>query len=126
MCCTRGFCMVFRLWGNLANMPTPPSPTDARAPFFPSQSHPGFGDTPTKINSRLGQNVPVFQIAQEIPLPPYNYVTGAGGAAPENVSFASAALARRCLRLAVVVVRSLTAVRATCVLTLADTHSAAH
>jgi hypothetical protein len=39
------------------------------------------------INDRIDQNVAVFQIAQEIPLPAYNWVTGAGGPAPENVSF---------------------------------------
>ncbi|GAA6010200.1 hypothetical protein JCM10207_005663 [Rhodosporidiobolus poonsookiae] len=44
-----------------------------------------YYDTPSLINTNLGYNVPVFQLAQEIPLPPYNYTTGAGGAAPENM-----------------------------------------
>ncbi|KAK4699021.1 hypothetical protein P7C70_g7244, partial [Phenoliferia sp. Uapishka_3] len=44
----------------------------------------GYHDTPSLFNQRLGYNVPVFQIAQDIPLPPYNYTTGAGGAAPES------------------------------------------
>lgn len=45
----------------------------------------GYSDTPSLFNQRLGYNTPVFQIAQQIPLPKYDYVTGAGGAAPENV-----------------------------------------
>ncbi|GAA5956278.1 hypothetical protein JCM3765_005615 [Sporobolomyces pararoseus] len=43
-----------------------------------------YHDTPSIINSKLGYNVPVFQMAQAIPLPKYNYTTGAGGPAPEN------------------------------------------
>ncbi|GAA5858385.1 hypothetical protein JCM8547_004673 [Rhodosporidiobolus lusitaniae] len=43
-----------------------------------------YYDSPATINQKLGYNVPVFQIAQSIPLPAYNYTTGAGGAAPEN------------------------------------------
>ncbi|GAA5954071.1 hypothetical protein JCM21900_005398 [Sporobolomyces salmonicolor] len=43
-----------------------------------------YSDSPSRINNNLGYNVPVFQIAQAIPLPKYNYTTGAGGAAPEN------------------------------------------
>ena len=38
-------------------------------------------DTPAAINARLGLDTPVFQFAQEIPLPAYDYVTGAGGEA---------------------------------------------
>lgn len=45
-----------------------------------------FNDTPANFNAHLQQNVPVFQIAQDIPLPKFNYTTGAGGPAPENVS----------------------------------------
>lgn len=45
-----------------------------------------YNDRPNLVNEALGYNVPVFQIAQAIPLPPFNYTTGAGGAAPENVS----------------------------------------
>lgn len=45
----------------------------------------GYSDTPIKFNQRLRQNTPVFQIAQDIPLPKYNYTTGSGGAALENV-----------------------------------------
>ncbi|GAA6009635.1 uncharacterized protein JCM10292_002221 [Rhodotorula paludigena] len=43
-----------------------------------------YHDTPSIINEKLGVNVPVFQMAQSIPLPPFNYTTGAGGPAPEN------------------------------------------
>ncbi|PLW41636.1 hypothetical protein PCASD_05401 [Puccinia coronata f. sp. avenae] len=43
----------------------------------------GYSDTPALINQRLGFNSSVFQIAQLIPLPLYNYTTGAGGPAPE-------------------------------------------
>ncbi|KAI8458947.1 hypothetical protein BY996DRAFT_6410550 [Phakopsora pachyrhizi] len=43
----------------------------------------GFSDTPSAVNMRLGFNVSAFQIAQGIPLPKYNYTTGAGGPAPE-------------------------------------------
>ncbi|GAA5923770.1 uncharacterized protein JCM15063_003757 [Sporobolomyces koalae] len=43
-----------------------------------------YHDSPSIINSKLGYNVPVFQMAQAIPLPKYNYTTGAGGPAPEN------------------------------------------
>ncbi|GAA5861372.1 hypothetical protein JCM3774_000227 [Rhodotorula dairenensis] len=43
-----------------------------------------YQDRPAIINEKLGNNVPVFQIAQPIPLPPYNWTTGAGGPAPEN------------------------------------------
>lgn len=39
------------------------------------------GDTAAAINARLGFNVPVFQYGQSIPLPSYDYVTGAGGEA---------------------------------------------
>jgi len=39
------------------------------------------GDTPAAINERLGYNSPVFQFGQSIPLPLYDYVTGAGGEA---------------------------------------------
>ncbi|OAV95369.1 hypothetical protein PTTG_05428 [Puccinia triticina 1-1 BBBD Race 1] len=49
---------------------------------WPDTAH-GFSDTPAMINQRLGFNTSVFQIAQLIPLPPYNYTTGAGGPAPE-------------------------------------------
>ncbi|SCZ90202.1 BZ3500_MvSof-1268-A1-R1_Chr1-3g01836 [Microbotryum saponariae] len=45
----------------------------------------GYSDTPDVFNQRLGQNVPVFQLAQEIPLPPFNYVTGVGGPAPARL-----------------------------------------
>ncbi|KAL8286187.1 hypothetical protein RQP46_004675 [Phenoliferia psychrophenolica] len=45
----------------------------------------GYLDTPSLFNQRIGYNVPVYQIAQEIPLPKYNYTSGAGGAAPENL-----------------------------------------
>ncbi|GAA5975084.1 hypothetical protein JCM11641_000025 [Rhodosporidiobolus odoratus] len=44
-----------------------------------------YYDTPAAINQKIGFNFPVFQIAQSIPLPAYNYTTGAGGAAPENM-----------------------------------------
>lgn len=44
-----------------------------------------YHDSPSIINQKLGYNVPVFQMAQAIPLPRYNYTTGAGGPAPENV-----------------------------------------
>lgn len=44
---------------------------------------PGFSDTPFAYNQRLGRNASVFQIAQSMPLPPYNYNTGGGGPAPE-------------------------------------------
>jgi len=43
------------------------------------------GDTPEKFNARLGLNATVIQIAQQIPIQPYNYVTGAGGMAPEEL-----------------------------------------
>lgn len=43
------------------------------------------GDTPSLFNSRLGYNASVIQIAQNIPLSPYNYTTGAGGGAPEEL-----------------------------------------
>ncbi|KAH8928336.1 glycoside hydrolase family 26 protein [Atractiella rhizophila] len=43
----------------------------------------GYSDTPTWFNERLGLNVPVYQLSQPIPLPKYDYVTGAGGPAPE-------------------------------------------
>ncbi|GAA5955194.1 hypothetical protein JCM8115_001879 [Rhodotorula mucilaginosa] len=43
-----------------------------------------YNDRPSIINEKLGNNVPVFQIAQPIPLPPYNWTTGVGGPAPEN------------------------------------------
>ncbi|KAG0146197.1 hypothetical protein CROQUDRAFT_715707 [Cronartium quercuum f. sp. fusiforme G11] len=43
----------------------------------------GYSDTPSTFNKRIGFNVSVFQIAQVIPLPKYNYTTGAGGPAPE-------------------------------------------
>lgn len=46
-----------------------------------------YYDTPVGFNARIGLNVPVFQIAQEIPLPAYNYTSGAGGPAPEPVSY---------------------------------------
>ncbi|POW12626.1 hypothetical protein PSTT_04268 [Puccinia striiformis] len=46
-------------------------------------SGPGHSDTPALINQRLGFNASVFQIAQVIPLPTYNYTTGVGGPAPE-------------------------------------------
>ena len=49
-----------------------------------------YNDRPALVNEALGFNVPVFQIAQPIPLPPYNWTTGVGGPAPENVSLASA------------------------------------
>ncbi|MBW0541169.1 hypothetical protein O181_080884 [Austropuccinia psidii MF-1] len=48
-----------------------------------TDSQSGFSDTPALINSRLGLNISAFQIAQQIPLPKYNYTTGAGGPAPE-------------------------------------------
>ncbi|KAM0755405.1 glycoside hydrolase [Meredithblackwellia eburnea MCA 4105] len=48
-------------------------------------SQAGYSDRPASFNQRLGYNVPVYQIAQTIPLPPYNYTTGAGGAALENL-----------------------------------------
>lgn len=41
----------------------------------------GFYDTPAAANARLGINFPVFQLAQTIPLPAYNWDTGAGGEA---------------------------------------------
>ncbi|KAA1088852.1 hypothetical protein PGTUg99_032464 [Puccinia graminis f. sp. tritici] len=50
--------------------------------IWPDTAH-GFSDTPAMINQRLGFNTSVFQIAQLIPLPTYNYTTGAGGPAPE-------------------------------------------
>ncbi|CEQ38579.1 SPOSA6832_00009, partial [Sporobolomyces salmonicolor] len=50
----------------------------------PSRPRGPYSDSPSRINNNLGYNVPVFQIAQAIPLPKYNYTTGAGGAAPEN------------------------------------------
>lgn len=43
----------------------------------------GYSDTPSLINQRLAFNSSAFQIAQQIPLPKYNYTTGAGGPAPE-------------------------------------------
>lgn len=43
------------------------------------------GDTPAQFNTRLGLNATVVQIAQQIPTIPYNYVTGAGGLAPEEL-----------------------------------------
>ncbi|GAA5882807.1 hypothetical protein JCM16303_002468 [Sporobolomyces ruberrimus] len=43
-----------------------------------------YHDSPSIINQKLGYNVPVFQMAQAIPLPKYDYTTGAGGPAPEN------------------------------------------
>ncbi|SCV68337.1 BQ2448_458 [Microbotryum intermedium] len=57
--------------------------TDTVSVRFPPLA--GYSDTPTIFNQRLGQNVPVFQLAQEIPLPPYNYVTGEGGPAPARL-----------------------------------------
>ncbi|KAK4057668.1 hypothetical protein OIO90_001316 [Microbotryomycetes sp. JL221] len=45
----------------------------------------GYDDRPIYFNTKLQQNVAVFQIAQDIPLPPYNWVTGSGGPAPENI-----------------------------------------
>ncbi|GAA5846837.1 hypothetical protein JCM9279_004460 [Rhodotorula babjevae] len=44
-----------------------------------------YYDTPAIINEKLGNNVPVFQLSQQIPLPAFNYTTGAGGAAPESL-----------------------------------------
>lgn len=44
-----------------------------------------YYDTPAIINEKIGNNVPVFQLSQQIPLPAFNYTTGAGGAAPESV-----------------------------------------
>lgn len=49
-------------------------------------SRAAYNDRPAIVNEKLGYNVPVFQIAQPIPLPPYNWTTGVGGPAPENVS----------------------------------------
>lgn len=43
----------------------------------------GYQDSPWKYNQRLGLNASVFQIAQTMPLPAYNYTTGGGGPAPE-------------------------------------------
>ncbi|KAG0151708.1 hypothetical protein CROQUDRAFT_650734 [Cronartium quercuum f. sp. fusiforme G11] len=43
----------------------------------------GYSDTPLLYNTRLGRNASVFHIAQNMPLSPYNYTTGAGGPAPE-------------------------------------------
>lgn len=43
----------------------------------------GYQDSPWKYNQRLGYNASVFQIAQTMPLPAYNYTTGGGGPAPE-------------------------------------------
>lgn len=43
----------------------------------------GYSDTPSLYNTRLGRNASVFHIAQNMPLSPYNYTTGAGGPAPE-------------------------------------------
>jgi hypothetical protein len=37
------------------------------------------GETPADFNSRIGRNAGVFQIAQSIPVTPYNWTTGAGG-----------------------------------------------
>lgn len=45
----------------------------------------GYADSPIKFNQRIQQNTAVFQIAQDIPLPKYNYTTGSGGAALENL-----------------------------------------
>ncbi|KAH9821506.1 glycoside hydrolase superfamily [Melampsora americana] len=45
----------------------------------------GYQDTPILYNNRLGRNASVFHIAQNMPLTPYNYTTGAGGPAPEYV-----------------------------------------
>lgn len=58
--------------------------TDALAPWARSLIS-GYNDRPLDFNNRVQQLVPVYQIAQPIPLPRYNYVTGAGGPAPENV-----------------------------------------
>ncbi|BGP12272.1 hypothetical protein JCM10213_000033 [Rhodosporidiobolus nylandii] len=70
-------------------------PAAVAAPFEPPGNQVMLGmwfdpadpyyDTPAAINQKLGFNVPVYQIAQPIPLPPYNYTTGAGGVAPENM-----------------------------------------
>jgi len=40
-------------------------------------------ETPAEFNQRVGLNASVIQISQTIPLMPYNWVTGAGGMAPE-------------------------------------------
>jgi hypothetical protein len=58
-------------------------------------SRAAYNDRPSIINEKLGNNVPVFQIAQPIPLPPYNWTTGVGGPAPENVSSPFLAFASR-------------------------------
>ncbi|POW19170.1 hypothetical protein PSHT_05000, partial [Puccinia striiformis] len=45
--------------------------TDGSAPYY---------DTPSAFNSRIGQNTFAFQLAQTIPITPYNYTSGSGGA----------------------------------------------
>ncbi|GAA5836199.1 hypothetical protein JCM11251_007392 [Rhodosporidiobolus azoricus] len=65
------------------------------APFEPPDGQVLFGmwfdpadpyfDTPVQVNERLGFNVPVFQLAQAIPRPAFNWTTGAGGPAPERL-----------------------------------------
>jgi hypothetical protein len=37
------------------------------------------GEMPADFNARVGQNLGAFQIAQQIPIVPYDYTTGAGG-----------------------------------------------
>ncbi|WAR60188.1 hypothetical protein PtB15_9B125 [Puccinia triticina] len=44
--------------------------TDGSAPYY---------DSPSAFNRRIGQNTYAFQLAQTIPLTPYNSTTGAGG-----------------------------------------------
>jgi len=53
----------------------------------------GYEDTPELTNERIGRLLPVYQIAQEIPLPAYDWVTGAGGPAPERLIEESASTA---------------------------------
>ncbi|KAI9617439.1 hypothetical protein KEM48_004892 [Puccinia striiformis f. sp. tritici PST-130] len=45
--------------------------TDGSAPYH---------DTPSAFNSRIGQNTFAFQLAQTIPIMPYSYTSGSGGA----------------------------------------------
>lgn len=38
-------------------------------------------ESPAQFNQKIAQNAGVFQLAQTIPVTPYNYTTGAGGTA---------------------------------------------
>lgn len=52
--------------------------------FRPSlQLDDGYQITPGQLNEEAGLLWPAFQLSQPIPVPAYDYVTGAGGPVPE-------------------------------------------